>query len=205
MLQRLITVCILISALTTSAFTQMPSGFTVFAVLHPSWHVGISVRDRTDRERMIFRRFAYEGNLRNVFVLSCPKTNTKPVSVEIIPPSALKEDLRKSARAKLQPPEIALDSEGGARLTAQGEFDKISAFLDFRSEDEFYKFLELTGVNNQLSQVSILQAKIKFGLSIDENLHALFKTQFAEFFDRSDIEQLSWQDVFVKCSEFRER
>jgi hypothetical protein len=42
--------------------------------------------------------------------------------------------------------------------------------LDFHSEDEFYKFLELTGLTNQLRYVIIPQANMKFGLYIEENL-----------------------------------
>jgi hypothetical protein len=183
----------------------MPPGFTVFAVLHPNWHEGIFSPDRSHRDRMIFRRFAHESNLRNIFVLSCPKDTAKPVSVEIIPPSALKETLRKNARASSQRSEIVIESEGGARLATDGEFDKISAFMDFNSEDDLYKFLELTGVTTQLSYVSIPRANVKFGLSIDESLDALFKAQFGEYFDRSDVEQLSWQDVFVRCGALRER
>ena len=205
MLKRLAFVSIMSLALNTSASTQIPPGFTVFALLHPSWYVGMSILDRSDRERLIFRRFAYEGNLRNIFVLSCPKNSAKPVSVEIIPPSALKEALRKTARAKLQRAAIAIESEGGDKLTSEGEFDKISAFLDFRSEDDFHKFLELTGFSNQLSYVSIPQANIKFGLSSDDSLEKIFKTRFGEFFNTDDVEQLSWQDVFVRCSEVRER
>jgi hypothetical protein len=77
--------------------------------------------------------------------------------------------------------------------------------LDFRSEDDFHKFLELTGFSNQLSYVSIPQANINFGLSSDDSLEKIFKTRFGEFFNTDDVEQLSWQDVFVRCSEVRER
>jgi hypothetical protein len=172
--------------------------------LHPDWHLGFKKADNSD-ERLIFRRFAYEGTLRNIFVLSCPKNTTTPVSVEIIPPTALEQILRQNAMAKLQRSAIVIESEGGTKLNSQGEFDKIAAFLDFRSENDFHTFLRLAGSANQYTYISVPGGKLKFGLSFGENLPEVFKTQFPHLFERDDVEQLSWQDVFIRCGEFREK
>ena len=191
-------------AFATTASSQVPSGFTVFAMLHPSWYLNMFATDQSQKDRLIFRRFAYEGNLRNIFVLSCPRNRTRPVTVEIIPPTALKDGLRKSAKAKLRPTTVVIESEGGARLAFEGEYDKISAFLDFTSEDDFHKFLELTGLINQRSYIALQRAQMKFGLSNEDSLDDIFNSQFGSFFENGEAQKLSWQDVFVRCTELRE-
>jgi hypothetical protein len=182
----------------------MPPGFTAFAFLHPDWHLGFKKGDKS-AEKLIFRRFAYEGKLRNIFVLSCPKDDRTRITVEIIPPTALEETLRKNATAKLQSSMVTVESEGGTKLNLSGEFDKIAAFVDFQSDDDFHKFLRLAGEFNGYSYISVPGAKLKFGLSIGENLPELFKAQSPNYFERDDVEQLSWQDVFIRCGEFREK
>jgi len=182
----------------------IPPGFTAFALLHPGWYLGVRSGDKTV-EKLIFRRFSYEGNLRNIFVLSCSTNARKPTSVEIIPPTALETFLRKNATAKLQRSPITIESEGGRQLNFVGEFDKIAGFVDFRSEDEFYAFLKLTGDLGQLNYISFPRAQVKFGLSIGENLPEVFKENFGEVFERDSVEHLSWQDVFVRCGELREK
>jgi hypothetical protein len=203
MLKQMVFICIYLTFGATAS-SQVPSGFTVFAILHPSWYLNVFATDQSEKERLLFRRFAYEGNLRNIFVLSCPKDRTRSISVEIYPPSALKDALRKNAKAKLQSTTIVIESEGGAKLVSEGEYDKVAAFLDLPSEDDFYKFLELTGFINQPSYISLQMAHIKFGLSNEDSLEEIFNSKFDSYFENERVRKLSWQDVFVRCSELRD-
>ena len=179
----------------------MPPGFVTYTQLHPAWHL---FNEDKSSERLLFRRFAWDGRARNIFVLSCPKNNKLPITVEIIPPTSLADFLRTHTTAKSQASTITIKSEAGTSLIGDGRVDKIAAFLDFRSEDDFYKFLELTGLSTQLSYISVPKAKLTFGLSIGEHLIQLFKETFPARFTGDDVEQLYWQDVFIRCSESRE-
>jgi hypothetical protein len=154
-----------------------------------------SPRDSSSDELM-FRMFGYEGMARNLFVLYCKKDH-EAVTVELIPPKALEERLRKSASAKFKPTTVKfLDSQNTAVFQERGEYDKIAAFIDFFSGERLFKFLQL--FQNDKLLVRWDRAGIEYLLWAnnvdDEQFITIFRPQFRERY-----EEISYQEVYVRC------
>jgi hypothetical protein len=103
---------------------------------YPKWF--FSPRDSTS-QKLTFRMFGFEGMARNLFVLSCIKDNKNaPVTIELIPPKALEAKLRSSAFASPRPTTVRfVSSQNTILFEGPGEYDKIAAFIDLKSDDQF--------------------------------------------------------------------
>ena len=109
---------------------------------YPKWF--FSFRDSSPKE-LIFRMFGYEGMARNLFVLSCKGGRDVSASLELIPPKGLEQKLRTIASAVSKATTVKVfDGEGAlSRLSEplfehRGEYDKIAAFIDMSTEEQFF-------------------------------------------------------------------
>jgi hypothetical protein len=180
-------------AVTTSDATAQ----TTISFPYPKWF--LSGRDSSPTE-LVFRMFGYEGMARNLFVLYCKKDVKPPVTVELIPPKGLEHRLRTSASARLRRTRISiLDADSRqARFESDGEYDKIAAFIDMKTDEQFFAFLQLFQNDNVL--IHWAEANIEYLLEINEVTINQFMTNFRAKVLQAQNEELSYQDVYIRCN-----
>jgi hypothetical protein len=184
----------LISSLVTSAGAQ-----TTVTFPYPKWF--LNSRDSSPAN-LVFRMYGYEGMARNLFVLTCRMDTSEPITVEMIPPKGLEQRLRRLAPATPKRTAIKIldgSSKSGDAVLFQhpGEYDKIAAFIDLSSDDQFFAFLQLFQYEKLL--VRWEQAGFEYLLERTEVYMDLFAEQFRNKFLEAQNEELSYQDVYLKC------
>lgn len=174
---------------------------------YPKWF--LSFRDSSPTE-LTFRMFGYEVMARNLFVLSCKGGRNVSVSLELIPPKGLEQQLRKSASAVLRATtvkvfngEVALTHHGKPLFESQGEYDKIAAFIDMFTEERLFAFLQL--FQHEKLLVRWEQANIHYMLYSNEYNKDQFVAAFRAKLLEAQHEELSYQDVYVRCSKLWSR
>jgi hypothetical protein len=155
--------------------------------------------------------FGYEGMARNLFVMKCNKSNPRQprVTVEIIPPFDLADQLRTSATATLRNTTLEVfdgkalgtSSKRDPLFSASGEYDKISAFHDFSSEQDLLNFLKLFEFDQLL--INWRGARMQYMLfNKNEVTTREFKEQFIVDMIKSGYYELSYQDLYLSCVKF---
>jgi hypothetical protein len=144
--------------------------------------------------------FGFEGMARNLMVLTCTNANRKaPVTVELIPPKSLEQMLRTTASARPKPTSIKFITRQNTTLfESRGEYDKIAAFIDIRSDDQFFAFLQL--FQNEELLVRWDRANFEYLLLVNEVSISQFITTFRSQL-QGRYEELSYQDVYIRCNE----
>ena len=174
---------------------------------YPKWF--FSVRDSSPTE-LTFRMFGYEVMARNLFVLSCRGGRNVSASLELIPPKGLEQKLRKSASAVLKATTVKVFNGDGtsarsaeALFESRGEYDKIAAFIDMSTEEQLFAFLQL--FQNEKLLVRWEQASIQYILYSNEYSNDQFVAAFQAKLLEARHEELSYQDVYIRCAKLWHR
>ena len=176
---------------------------------HFLWHINGVDKLRTDMR--IYRRFAQEGETaRNIFVLTCPKTDSKTDSktdqqfeLEVIPPISELERLKTLAQGREVATSVALSSRDRSIVTA-GHADGIAGWINFTDQ-------ELPGIVELISQkelrVSMFESGLEYRFSSDmtasEKINGIFSTNRANIENVGGLQTMSSADVIRDCRSFR--
>lgn len=82
-----------------------------------------------------------------------------------------------------------------------GEYDKIAAFVDISSEKQLFNFVQLFQSLTSKYLVQWEQAKMEYLLEINEVMNDQFINNFRANLTEARFEELSGQDVFIKCAQ----
>jgi hypothetical protein len=168
---------------------------------YPKWF--FSFRDSSPTE-LTFRMFGYEVMARNLFVLSCKGGRNVSASLELIPPKGLEQKLKKSASAVLKATTVKVfNGDGEPLFESRGEYDKIAAFIDMSTEEQLFAFLQL--FQNEKLLVRWEQASIQYILYSNEYNNDQFVAAFQAKLLEARHEELSYQDVYIRCAKLWHR
>jgi hypothetical protein len=147
---------------------------------------------------------------RNLFVLSGTKDSKVPVTVELIPPKGLEQTLKTSASATPRETTIKffdaksnLDNQNMPVFEALGEYDKIAAFIDIPSDDQFFTLLQLIQRGELLVRWD--QAHIVYLLRTSDVYIDQCATTFRPQLLEARNEEMSYQDVYIRCNKLWSR
>lgn len=168
---------------------------------HFLWHINGVDKLRSDKR--FYRRFAEEGErARNIFVLTCPKSDQQ-FELEIIPPVSELESLMAFTRGREVNTSVAFSSFSQTTVTP-GKADAIAGWINFKDE-------ELPGIVELLSQkdlrVSLFEAGLEYKFSSDmaasEKINGIFSANRSKLENQGGIQTLSSADVIRDCRSFR--
>jgi hypothetical protein len=175
----------------------LTAGAIVVSARYPSWFMSKS--DNTAQE-LTFRKFSYEGIARNIVVLTCPKDPLKPAKFEMIPPKAIEHILKQRGSETFRETSMALDEgerKTGDALVVPTTYDKIAAFVDADSDDKTRSFI--TFLDKPSVRVTLLEPNIQYLLIDNEPYKKLFRDSFPMFFDKTQFEETSSDQVLARC------
>jgi hypothetical protein len=203
----LLTLFLLLTLVALSGMSSRANAQITLSSPYPKWF--FSFRDSSPRE-LIFRMFGYEGMARNLFVLSCKGGRNVSSSLELIPPKGLEQKLRTFASAVPKATTVRVfDGEGALTRLAEplfesrGEYDKIAAFIDMSAEEQLFAFLQL--LQHEKLLVRWEQANIQYILHSNEYNNDQFVAAFRAKLLEGRHEELSYQDVYIRCSKLWSR
>lgn len=130
------------------------------------------------------------------------------VTVELIPPKGLEQTLKTSASATPRETTIKFfDAKSANKNTpvfeALGEYDKIAAFIDIPSDEQFFTFLQLLNIGEVLVRWD--QAHIEYLLQTSDVYIDQFVTTFRPQLLEARNEEMSYQDVYIRCNKLWEK
>ena len=172
---------------------------------HFLWHINGVDKLRTDMR--IYRRFAQEGETaRNIFVLTCPKTDSRTdqqFELEVIPPISELERLKTLAQGREVATSVTLSSRDRSIVTA-GHADGIAGWINFTDQ-------ELPGIVELVSQkdlrVSLFESGLEYRFSSDmaasEKINGIFSENRANLEKVGGLQTMSSADVIRDCRSFR--
>jgi hypothetical protein len=167
------------------------------ALIYRNWFLS---KDESTARKFQFRLYSNEvGTARNIFALTCDGDAPHRATVELLPPTSLKDDLQELGSSDLAATRIRITAGQTVLLSADGEFDRIAAFLDFSGEKELFEFLKMVASFEKLT-VTWDEPKLEYLILYSPVYADQFKSLFLERLKSSNFEEMTFQDVHLKCS-----